>query len=189
MLAYASPVPINHHWTVNFPEHLAALRKQKGMTQQQLADRVGVHVVQLRRYEAGTSQPTLDVIRSMAVALGISADTLLFAPDERGPDDALKLQFEAVSRFDPESKKVVQQVLDSMILQQEARRRSSCAAWRSLLRAAPEARWRPRRKQAAPKRPPWDLLTARLCISCLGPPASTEACFHLGTTDSRGRGY
>jgi transcriptional regulator with XRE-family HTH domain len=58
------------------------------MTQQQLADRVGVHVVQLRRYEAGTSQPTLDVIRSMAVALGISADTLLFAPDERGPDDA-----------------------------------------------------------------------------------------------------
>ena len=71
MLAYPSPVPINHHWTVNFPEHLAALRKQKGMTQQQLADRVGVHVVQLRRYEAGTSQPTLDVIRSMAVALGI----------------------------------------------------------------------------------------------------------------------
>src|SRR5271156_2270531 len=125
MLAYTSPVPINHHWTVNFPEHLAALRKQKGMTQRQLADRVGVHVVQLRRYEAGTSQPTLDVIRSMAVALGISADTLLFAPDERGPDDALKLQFEAVSRFDPESKKVVQQVLDSMILQQEARRWSS----------------------------------------------------------------
>jgi transcriptional regulator with XRE-family HTH domain len=95
------------------------------MTQQQLADRVGVHVVQLRRYEAGTSQPTLDVIRSMAVALGISADTLLLAPDERGPDDALKLQFEAVSRFDLESKKVVQQVLDSMILQQEARRWSS----------------------------------------------------------------
>ena len=89
MLAYASLVPINHHWTVNFPEHLAALRKQKGMTQQQLADRVGVYVVQLRRYEAGTSQPTLDVIRSVAAALGISVDTLLFAPDERDPDHAL----------------------------------------------------------------------------------------------------
>ncbi len=70
---------------MNFPEHLAALRRHKGLTQQQLADRVGVHVVQLRRYEAGTSQPTLDVIRNMAVALGISADALLFAPDERGP--------------------------------------------------------------------------------------------------------
>ena len=122
MLAYASPMPVNHIWAVNFPEHLAALRKQKGLTQQQLAEKIGVHVAQVRRYEAGTSQPTLDVIRSLAVALGVSADELLFAEDERGPSDDLKLQFEAVSRFDPEAKKVVQQVLDSMILQQEARR-------------------------------------------------------------------
>ena len=40
-------------------------------------------------------------------------------------DESLKLQFEAVSKFDPEAKKVVQQVLDSMILQQEARRWSA----------------------------------------------------------------
>jgi len=125
MLAYATLVPVNHHWRVNFPEHLAQLRKDKGLTQPQLAEKIGVHVAQVRRYEAGTSQPTLDVIRSLAVALGVSADELLFAPDERGPSDDLKLQFEAVSRFDPEAKKVVQQVLESMILQQEARRWSS----------------------------------------------------------------
>ena len=125
MLAYATLVPVNHHWRVNFPEHLALLRKEKGLTQPQLAEKIGVHVAQVRRYEAGTSQPTLDVIRSLAVALGISADELLFAPVDRGPSDDLKLQFEAVSRFDPEAKKVVQQVLESMILQQEARRWSS----------------------------------------------------------------
>jgi transcriptional regulator with XRE-family HTH domain len=125
MLAYATPVPVNHHFRVNFPEHLALLRKEKSLTQPQLAEKIGVHVAQVRRYEAGTSQPTLDVIRNMALALGVSADELLFAKDERGPDESLKLQFEAVSRFDPESKKVVQQVLDSMILQQEARRWSA----------------------------------------------------------------
>jgi transcriptional regulator with XRE-family HTH domain len=125
MLAYATAVPVNHHWRVNFPEHLAQLRKERGLTQPQLAEKIGVHVAQVRRYEAGTSQPTLDVIRSIAVALGVSADELLFAQDERGPSDDLKLQFEAVSKFDPESKKVVQQVLDSMILQQEARRWST----------------------------------------------------------------
>jgi transcriptional regulator with XRE-family HTH domain len=107
---------------VNFPEHLAALRKQKGLTQQQLAEKIGVHVVQLRRYEAGSSQPTLDVIRAMALALGISADELLFDKDERGPDDALKLQFEAVSRFTSEEKHVVKSLLEGMILQHEARR-------------------------------------------------------------------
>ena len=108
-----------------FPARMAELRKEKGFTQQQLAERVGVHVQQLKRYEGGISQPTLDVIRNMAMALGVSSDKLLFGKDERGPDDALKLQFEAVARFDPESKKVVQQVLDSMILQQEARRWSA----------------------------------------------------------------
>jgi transcriptional regulator with XRE-family HTH domain len=125
MPAYAMLVPANHHWRLNFPEHLALLRKDKGLTQPQFAEKIGVHVAQVRRYEAGSSQPTLDVIRNMALALGVSADELLFAKDERGPDDSLKLQFEAVCRFDPEAKKVVQQVLASMILQQEARRWSA----------------------------------------------------------------
>lgn len=78
-------------------------------------------------YDARTRQrlPTLDVIRNLAMTLGVSSDQLLFGKDERGPDESLKLQFEAVSRFDPEAKRVVQQVLDSMILQQEARRWSA----------------------------------------------------------------
>ena len=59
-------------------------------TQQALALKVGVHVVQLRRYEAGSSQPTLDVIRHLAVALQVSADLLLFCENQRGPDDDLK---------------------------------------------------------------------------------------------------
>jgi len=54
---------------MDFPDRLATLRKDKGLTQQALADQVGVHVVQIRRYEAGKSQPTLDVIRNLAVAL------------------------------------------------------------------------------------------------------------------------
>lgn len=107
MQTYAVLVPINYNWTVSFPEHLALLRKERGFTQPHLAEKIDLHVAQIRRYEAGTSQPTLDVIRSLPVARGGSADELLFADGERGPDD-LKLQFEAVSRFDPESKQVVQ---------------------------------------------------------------------------------
>ena len=38
--------------TTDFPERLAAFRKARGQTQQGLADAVGVHVTQLRRYEA-----------------------------------------------------------------------------------------------------------------------------------------
>jgi transcriptional regulator with XRE-family HTH domain len=74
------------------------LRKRHGLTQQALAERIGIDAVQLRRYEAGTSQPTLDVIRRLATVLCVSADLLLFGTNERGPDEDLRLQFEAVSR-------------------------------------------------------------------------------------------
>lgn len=79
---------------------MISLSVNTSVTQQQLADRISMHVVQLRRYEAGTSQPTLDVIRKLSTALQVSADMLLFGKDQRGPDDDLRLQFEAVSSFD-----------------------------------------------------------------------------------------
>src|SRR5438874_5529085 len=97
---------------LDFPHQLAALRKHHSLTQQQLAERIGIHVVQLRRYEAGSSQPTLEVIRKIATALQVSADMLLFGKDERGPDDELRLQFEAISRFDPDEKHVVRSLLE-----------------------------------------------------------------------------
>jgi transcriptional regulator with XRE-family HTH domain len=106
----------------DFHERLAALRTERGLTQQALAGRVECHVQQLKRYEAGSSQPTLDVIRKIATALQVSADVLLFGKDERGPDDDLRLQFEAVSRFDEEEKRVVRSLLEGMILKHEARR-------------------------------------------------------------------
>lgn len=116
---------------LNFPQHLAALRKERGLTQQALAGMVGMHISQIRRYESGQSQPTLDAIRKLAMALSVSADMLLFEKDERGPDEDLKLQFEAVSRLAPEEKNVIRSVIESIILRntmKEAERRWSGSA-------------------------------------------------------------
>ena len=112
---------------LRFHERLTALRKERGLTQQALAEQVGMHISQIRRYESGQSQPTLDTIRKLAVALSVSADMLLSEDQERGPDEDLKLQFEAVIRLDPEEKKVIRSVIESMILRHEARRWSSSA--------------------------------------------------------------
>jgi transcriptional regulator with XRE-family HTH domain len=107
---------------MDFPDRLAALRKNKGLTQQALADSAGVHVAQIRRYEAGDSQPTLDVIRKLAIALSASADMLVFDKDERGPDDELKLQFEAVCRLEPEERNIIKELIEGMIIKYESRR-------------------------------------------------------------------
>jgi transcriptional regulator with XRE-family HTH domain len=101
---------------------LVALRKGKKLTQQKLADTVGVHVIQIRRYESGSAQPTLEVIKKLAIALSVSADKLIFGHNERGPDEDLRLQFEAISKFDPKEKQIIKEVLEGLILKHEAKR-------------------------------------------------------------------
>jgi transcriptional regulator with XRE-family HTH domain len=113
---------------LTFHDRLAAFRKERGLTQQGLAELVSMHISQIRRYESGQCQPTLGAIRKLSVALSVSADMLLFDKDERGPDEDLKLQFEAVNRLDPEEKKIIRSVIESIVLRntmKEAERRFS----------------------------------------------------------------
>jgi hypothetical protein len=69
----------------------------------------------------------LDVIRRLAVALQVSSDVFIFGADERGPDRDLRLQFKAISKSAPEGKKVIEALLEGMILKHEAKRSSSAA--------------------------------------------------------------
>jgi len=48
-------------------------------------------------------------------------------PGPRGPDDDLRLQFEAVSQFDASEKKILKALLDSLILKHQARRWASAS--------------------------------------------------------------
>ena len=105
---------------MDFPHRLARFRKAKSFTQQGLAEAIGMSHIQVHRYETGASQPTLDVIKNLAVALSVSADELIFGDGERGPDEDLRLQFEAVARFDLEHKHLAKALLESLILKQEA---------------------------------------------------------------------
>ena len=108
---------------MEFPERLAALRKESKLTSPKaLAERVGVHITQIQRYENGSAQPTLDVVRRLAIALSVSADTLVFDKDERGPDDELRLQLEAMRGFSDEEKHIAKTLLGSLILKHDASR-------------------------------------------------------------------
>ena len=110
------PIPMN------FPAHLVALRKQQSFSQQRLADAVDLHVNQVRRYEAGSAQPTLDALVKLAKALHVSLDELVFDEAERGPSDEFRLQFEAVSQLPEEDRRVVKALLDGMIVKHQAKR-------------------------------------------------------------------
>lgn len=107
---------------MHLPTRLIQLRKAADLTQQTLADTASVHVNQIRRYEAGTAQPTLEALIRLAQALHVSLDDLVFAEGERGPSDDLRLRFEAVSHMPEAEKSVIKALLDGMILKYQASR-------------------------------------------------------------------
>lgn len=116
-------IPPIAFWTeMSFAERLAALRKERGLTQHALASRVGIHVTLLRRYEAGKTLPGLDVIRRLALALSVTADVLVFDPTERGPSDGLLMDFEAASSLPPDDQRLVHELIEGLRLKREVRR-------------------------------------------------------------------
>jgi len=101
---------------------LIALRKEKGLTQQEMADEIGLHVNQIRRYESGSAQPSLEALKKIAVTMSVTIDSLVFGPGERGPDEDLRLQFEAVSQMTEEEKKIIKALLEGMIVKHQTRK-------------------------------------------------------------------
>ncbi len=101
---------------------LITLRKDKGLTQQQMADAIGIHVNSIKKYEAGQAQPSLDALKKIALALHVSTDFLLFEEHERGPSDDLALQLEAISQMPDDEQMVIREVLESLIIKYQSRR-------------------------------------------------------------------
>lgn len=107
---------------MNFPAILVKTRKKHGLTQQALADAVCMHVNQIKKYESGTSQPTLGTLIRIAKLFHITLDELVFTEDDRGPSDDFRLQFEAISSMSEEEKLVAKEILESLILRHQAKR-------------------------------------------------------------------
>lgn len=100
---------------------LITLRKSRGLSQQAMADAIGIHVNSWKKYEAGQAQPSLDALRKIATTLHTSTDFLLFDDHERGPSDDLRLQFEAISQFPEEERKIVKALLEGMIIKYQTK--------------------------------------------------------------------
>ncbi len=61
-----------------FPENIRHLRKLKGFTQADLADKLGVNRSAVGAYEEGRAEPKLQILRSIAELFDVSIDALLY---------------------------------------------------------------------------------------------------------------
>lgn len=103
---------------------IASLRKDLDLTQQQLADLLGVSQQMVASYEVGRRRVPVSLLPTLARSLAVSVEALLGEPDKRsnkrGPSPKLLQQLEQVSLLPKAQQKFVSQVIDS-VLQQATR--------------------------------------------------------------------
>lgn len=101
---------------------MAATRKARGLTQEGLGKLAELSKLQIHRYEKGSSQPTLEALKRLAVALNISIDELVFEERERKPEGELLMLFEGVARLDSNEQQLIKELIESVMLKHDAKR-------------------------------------------------------------------
>ena len=66
--------------TKNIGAFICKLRKEKGMTQQQLADKLQVTDKAVSKWERGLACPDISILPQIAEILGVNVDDLLSNP-------------------------------------------------------------------------------------------------------------
>lgn len=95
---FTKPSPLPAHESMG--ERLQRIRKEKGVTQVDLAGRIGTTQGVLSSYECDRAHPGHDMLARIATALGVSADYLLgIAPAPKATRAAFKSDIPASGRF------------------------------------------------------------------------------------------
>jgi len=105
-------------------EKIRELRKGKNWTQDELAEKVGIHGRHISRIENDHARPTRKVLKRFAEAFEISVDELIGNDKKSGLsllDPELSAQFRELSKFDlnVEDKIAIRRILGAMITEKQ----------------------------------------------------------------------
>jgi transcriptional regulator with XRE-family HTH domain len=109
---------------MSLAKKIADLRKERNLTQKELAKSIGVHFSHMSRYERGISLPSIDVVKKIAQVFSVSTDYLLLdedqvCPSTTIPDPELLALFTAVSQMPEQEKMAIKIVLGSMVVKHQ----------------------------------------------------------------------
>jgi len=101
-------------------DRVTQIRKQKGLTQNELAERVGISKAQMSRYIAKGVQPPANVLAKMADELGVSMDYLLNGNTDDKAASSLShaeviQQYKEVDQLPTEERKAVIKVVAALL--------------------------------------------------------------------------
>jgi transcriptional regulator with XRE-family HTH domain len=73
-----------------FGDSLKKIRTEKKVSQQELADMIGMHSTHISRYERNQAAPSIDVVQKIAESLDVSIDTLIYGNEDDKAKSNLK---------------------------------------------------------------------------------------------------
>lgn len=108
--------------------NLREIRKQRQLTQQQLAELLDVQQRVISRWETGVAKPHLNHIVHLAKVLEVSLDRLVFGDDDESPAPSFEIQNRRlkelcvqVDDLDQADQDVICHVMDSLIRKERIR--------------------------------------------------------------------
>lgn len=107
----------------DYGAHLASLRQSAGLTQQQLADAVGVKQSNIAFWERAAKPPRGEVLPALADALGVTIDQLLAVSSSsssrrRGPASRLEKLVEQASKLPRRRQQRIADTLEALLAQE-----------------------------------------------------------------------
>jgi transcriptional regulator with XRE-family HTH domain len=107
---------------ITLGKRIQELRKQKGLSQTELALKIGISYPQMSRYEVKDVQPPADVLKRLADALNTNVDYLISGnADEKANaslhDSKLLNLFKSVEKLNEDDKNVVTKLINAFVFQ------------------------------------------------------------------------
>lgn len=102
-------------------ENMKRLREKAGLSQGQLAVLSRLNLKAIQRMEAGIGDTGISKVKAVVIALGCTADQLLFDEDELGDDGDLNLLFQQLRRIQGTDREISKEVIRALIMQHQNR--------------------------------------------------------------------
>jgi transcriptional regulator with XRE-family HTH domain len=105
-------------YSMKFNEKIKALRKASGMNQQELADKINIHVTHLSKMENGHLLPSIDIVQRLMKVFAVSADNLLNDSENSVVElqnHELNEQLMLINQLDEEEKNALIKIINSML--------------------------------------------------------------------------
>lgn len=108
---------------MNLGDKITMLRKQKNLSQGDLADKIGISRDAIGKYERGDIMPTADKAKKMADLLGVSLDFLMSDAEKEDAviDNDMLYRMQEVQKLSDNDKDKITSIIDAFIRDTKAK--------------------------------------------------------------------